>query len=199
MAMAQTKVWTLEDLHSLPDDGNTYELLHGELFVTPAPTFDHETIIARLNALLVPFVMKHGLGYVYIGNSVINKNESELLPDLLIRKPAPPKTEWKSAPVPILVVEVLSPSTRRRDREYKPPFYLDEVGVPEYWIVDGDAREISVLRAGAETRVSRDRLIWSPPGVEAKLDIDLVEVFGSFLDYHADRRRTAPDREPHVR
>lgn len=39
MAMAETKVWTLEELHSLPEDGNKYELLHGELFVTPPPTF----------------------------------------------------------------------------------------------------------------------------------------------------------------
>jgi Uma2 family endonuclease len=60
MPMVQAKVWTLEELHSLPDDGNKYELLHGELFVTPAPTFDHETTIARLHAVLLPFVMAHG-------------------------------------------------------------------------------------------------------------------------------------------
>lgn len=178
MAMPQTKVWTLEELHSLPDDGNKYELLHGELFVTPAPTFDHETIIARLHALLVPFVMAHGLGYVYSGNSVIMKSESELLPDLLVRQPGPPKTEWKSAPIPILVVEVLSPSTRGRDREYKRPFYLDEVGVPEYWIVDGDARSITVLSSGLPAVTATEQLAWSPPGVDAVLEIRLADVFG---------------------
>ena len=51
---ATTKVWTLEELHSLPDDGNKYELIRGELFVTPAPTNDHETISARLTRLLDP-------------------------------------------------------------------------------------------------------------------------------------------------
>lgn len=178
MHMVQAKVWTLEDLHSLPDDGNKYELLHGELFVTPAPTLDHEMIIARLNALLVPFVMAHGLGYVFIGNSVITQGESELLPDLLVRQPAAPKTGWKSAPIPILVVEVLSPSTRRRDREYKGPFYVDEVGVPEYWIVDGDQRSITVVRRGASPFTTTDQLIWAPEETEATLEINLVDVFG---------------------
>jgi Uma2 family endonuclease len=176
--MAQTKVWTLEELHSLPDDGNKYELLHGELFVTPAPTLDHETIIARLHALLLPFVMAHGLGLVFSGNPVIRQHGSEVIPDLLVRSPSPPKTEWDSAPVPILVVEVLSPSTRRRDHEYKRPFYVDEVGVPEYWIVDGDRRSITVLRTRTPPAVALDRLTWSPPGAKALLDIDLADVFG---------------------
>lgn len=178
MPMAQTKVWTLEELHSLPDDGNKYELLHGELFVTPAPTFDHETIIARLNALLVPFVMAHDLGYVYSGHSVIRRSGSEVIPDLLVRQRAAPKTAWEAAPVPILVVEVLSPSTRKRDHEYKRPFYADEVGVPEYWIVDGDRRSIAVIRPRTPPAVTLDRLTWSPPGLKASLDINLDEVFG---------------------
>ena len=178
MAMAQAKVRTLEELHSLPDDGNKYELLHGELFVTPAPTFDHETAIARLHAVLLPFVMAHGLGYVYSGTSVITKGGSELLPDLLVRQPAAPKTEWKAAPVPILVVEVLSPSTRKRDREFKGPYYLDEVGVPEYWIVDGDQRSITVIHRGADPVTTNDRLTWAPPEVGATLEINLVDVFG---------------------
>jgi Uma2 family endonuclease len=179
MAMADTKVWTLEELHSLPDDGNKYELLHGELFVTPAPSFDHETIIARLNALLVPFVMAHGLGFVYSGNSVITRGGSELLPDLLVRQAASPGTDWTSAPIPILVVEVLSPSTRRRDREYKGPYYLDEVGVPEYWIVDGDERTITVKHRGPSPFTTHESLTWSPPGVNATLEFRLVDVFGA--------------------
>jgi Uma2 family endonuclease len=178
MPMVQSKVWTLEELHSLPDDGNKYELLHGELFVTPAPTFDHETTIARLHAVLLPFVMARGLGYVYSGNSVITEGVSELLPDLLVRQPAAPKTDWKSAPIPILVVEVLSPSTRRRDREFKGPFYVDEIGVAEYWIVDGDRRSITVVRRGASPVTTSDRLTWAPKEAEATLEIDLVDVFG---------------------
>jgi len=178
MPMAQAKVWTLEELHSLPDDGNKYELLHGDLLVTPAPAPDHESAIARLNALLVPFVMAHGLGYVYCGHPVVRRDGSEVIPDLLVRQLPAPGSDWGTAPVPILVVEVLSPSTRRRDHEYKRPFYLDEVGVPEYWIVDPERRSITVMQSGASSFMTQDRLTWSPPGVEATLEIDLIDVFG---------------------
>ena len=56
-----TKRWTLEELHSLPDDGNKYELVRGELFVTPPPTDGHETIAARLTEILAPYVREHRL------------------------------------------------------------------------------------------------------------------------------------------
>ena len=95
-----------------------------------------------------------------------------------MRQPAAPKTDWKSAPIPILVVEVLSPSTRRRDREFKGPFYVDEVGVPEYWIVDGDRRSVTVIRLGTSPVTTSDRLTWAPKETEATLDIDLADVFG---------------------
>ena len=179
MAMPQTKVWTLEELHNLPDDGNRYELLHGELFVTPAPTFDHEKVIARLHRLLDQFVMKHGLGYVFSGNSVIHHSGSELVPDLLVRQPGARGTRWESAATPILVIEVLSPTTRRRDREFKKPFYQAEVRVPEYWIVDDERRSITVIRADETEFVTYDRLTWKPPGTHASLDIALMDVFGN--------------------
>jgi Uma2 family endonuclease len=57
-----TKQWTLEEVHSLPDDGNKYELVRGELFVTPPPIDPHETIGARLARLLDPYVEKEKLG-----------------------------------------------------------------------------------------------------------------------------------------
>ena len=58
--MASTKVWTLEELDALPEDGNKYELVRGELFVTPPPTYDHETILARLTRLIEPYVAANG-------------------------------------------------------------------------------------------------------------------------------------------
>ena len=62
MANRVQKKWTLEELHSLPDDGNKYELIRGQLFVTPPPTDAHETICARLHRLLDPYVAANGLG-----------------------------------------------------------------------------------------------------------------------------------------
>src|SRR5579885_1302013 len=145
---AATKVWTLEELHSLPDDGNKYELIHVVLFVTPSPTDQHETIAARLTRLLDPYVAKHGLGYVYRPRAVFNIDGSEVEPDLMVRQPnTTPGAEWKNAPLPALIVEIASPGTRRRDRSYKRDFYV-EYRIPEYWIVDAESRTIIAIRPG---------------------------------------------------
>jgi Uma2 family endonuclease len=175
----KTKVWTLEELHSLPDDGNKYELVHGELFVTPPPTVDHEEIAARLDRVLSPFVAANGLGYVYRPRAVIQSRGSEVEPDLMVRLPHPnPDAGWGAWPVPLLVVEIISPGTRRRDREQKKTFYL-EAGVAEYWIVDPERRSITVVRLGKDDRVEDERVDWRPRGTEAVLTVSLDEVFGA--------------------
>jgi len=90
MPMAQsTTQWTLDRLHSLPDDGNKYEIVHGELLVTPAPAPMHETIAARLTRLLDPYVAAHGLGYVYHPRAVFRRHGSEVEPDLIVRPGRP--------------------------------------------------------------------------------------------------------------
>jgi len=168
-----TKRWTLEELDSLPDDGNKYELIHGELFVSPAPTDDHETIGARLTRILDPFVERNGLGLIYRPKAVIQLTDSQVEPDLFVRQPqANRKASWRTAPLPSLVVEVLSPSTRRRDREHKRRFYL-ELGVPEYWIVDPDAGTITSIRAGRADVTSGGQITWSPPGTAESLTFDV--------------------------
>ena len=175
MAMAR-KVWTLRELHSLPDDGNKYELVHGELFVTPPPSDEHETILARLTRMLDPFVAAHGLGLVYHPRAVMRVGKSEVEPDLMVRQPqAGTKRDWELAPIPVLVVEVLSDSTRRRDREQKKQLYM-EAGVAEYWIVDPDGLSVTVVKPGKEERVERDVASWAPPGVSAVLDVRIVDV-----------------------
>src|SRR5512138_944881 len=107
------KKWTLEELDSLPDDGNKYELIHGDLFVTPAPTQSHETILARLTRILDPYVGANDLGYVYRPRAVIIVgDDTEVEPDLTVRQPPEDASAgWASVPLPILVVEVISDST----------------------------------------------------------------------------------------
>src|SRR5436305_4043292 len=126
------KRWTLEELHSLPDDGNKYELIHGELFVTPAPSDDHETILASLTDILAPYVRSNGLGRLYHPRAVVRVEGSEVEPDLMVRAAAQGiGNDWERAPRPILVVEVFSPATRRRDQTYKKNFYA-EIGIQEH-------------------------------------------------------------------
>src|SRR5215470_17543781 len=74
---AAIKHWTLDELHRLPDDGNKYELVRGELFVTPAPSVGHETILARLSRALEPYVAQHGLGFVFHPRAVVRAEGSE--------------------------------------------------------------------------------------------------------------------------
>ena len=172
------KRWTLEELHSLPDDGNKYELIHGELFVTPAPTDDHETILARLTRLLDGYVEANDLGHVYHPRAVLRYQGSEVEPDLMVRQEAPGLgNEWERAPLPVLIVEVFSPSTRRRDQNQKRDFY-SEVRIPEYWMADPERRAITVIRLGQAPLTVFETIVWQPRGVTEPLTIPLAEIFG---------------------
>lgn len=171
-----TKTWTLEELHSLPDDGNKYELIRGELFMTPPPTDEHETILAKLTRILDPYVAAQGLGYVYRPRAVLRFEGSEVEPDLMVRKPHRRKGKWDDAPIPILIVEVHSPYTRRRDRQQKREYYGD-AAIAEYWMIDPEAETITVVRAGQADVVVHDLLSWSPPGTAAPLEFDVATLF----------------------
>jgi Uma2 family endonuclease len=173
-----TKRWTLEEVHSLPDDGNKYELVRGELFVTPPPTDPHETIAARLTRLLDPYVEREKLGYVYRPHAVMRFDGSEVEPDLMVRQPnANAAPTWDNAPIPILVVEIFSPSTRRRDQVQKRSLYMD-AGVAKYWMVDAERRTITSVRRGRDDVVAREELVWAPAGVSAAFVLEVARVFG---------------------
>jgi Uma2 family endonuclease len=175
---AATKVWTLDELHSLPDDGNKYELIHGVLYVTPGPTDQHETIAARLTRLLDPYVAQQGLGYVYRPRAVFNIDGSEVEPDLMVRQPnATPGAKWANAPLPSLIVETASPSTRRRDRTDKRELYA-EYHIPAYWIVDGDARTITVVQPGRADLVERETIRWTPDDSSEAFVAPCIDIFG---------------------
>ncbi|CAN5916123.1 Uma2 family endonuclease [soil metagenome] len=170
------KRWTLAELHRLPDDGNKYELVRGDLFVTPAPSVGHETILVRLTGILAPFVVANDLGKVLHPRAVVRFEGSEVEPDLMVRR-LHPDLDWDDAPTPSLVVEVLSGATRRRDLAEKRQFYTD-VGVPEYWIVDPDARSVQVVRTGASDYHATIQLTWAPTGARHSLAIEVSTIFG---------------------
>src|SRR6266849_8248096 len=148
----KTRRWTLADLEHMPDDGNSYELVRGELFVTPAPRNAHQEIVAALTAIIAPNVWKHSVGQIHHPRAVVIIDGSQVEPDLMVRPSvSPPLPSWEDMPLPLLIVEVLSDTTRRRDLVDKREFYAD-IGIAEYWIVDGDARTFTVVHAkGSET------------------------------------------------
>lgn len=182
MAVATVaKKWTLEELHSLPEDGNKFEIVRGELFVTPPPSVPHEEVAAILHAILAPYVERERLGRVYRPKAIVRFQGSEVEPDLFVRQrhPNPRRidADWNTAPTPILVVEIASPYTRRRDRAQKRRLYMD-AGVAEYWMVDDEERAITVVRHGARDRVERSTLSWRPAAARETLSIDVATVFG---------------------
>lgn len=83
---------------------------------------------------------------------------------------------WEQMPVPLLVAEILSPTTRRRDLSPKRTFYR-EYGVATYWCVDGDARSIRVMRAGERDIVADSSITWHPAGASEALTIDVAQYF----------------------
>lgn len=90
-------------------------------------------------------------------------------------RPIAPLRGWDNAPIPILVVEVLSKTTQRRDLNEKRDFYMEE-GISEYWVVDQYARSVIRIRPGAVETVT-SVLTWAPTNIAATLDIDVAAMF----------------------
>ena len=178
MAMpAAMRRWTLGDLDRLPDDGNKHEVVRGQLFVTPAPAPRHEMILQCLTAILSPCVGAQSLGAVYHPRAVVRFEDSEVEPDLMVRsQPETVDTPWEARPVPLLVVEAVSGTTRRRDFGDKRDFYRD-VNVSEYWIVDADARRIHVVRGMDDVSVVGDEMHWHPAAASEPLTFAIDQLF----------------------
>ncbi|WP_373067402.1 Uma2 family endonuclease, partial [Gemmatimonas sp.] len=128
-------VWTVADLEAIPDDGHRYEILHGELLVTSLSPTGPQRSAMRLTVLTVMWCRAHTGWTVLAPRSVHISETTWLEPDLALyaaQESADPS--WREMPPPLLVVDVLSPSTRRRDRHRKRPTYLAH-GVGELWLV----------------------------------------------------------------
>jgi Uma2 family endonuclease len=142
---------TLEDYLALPDVVRA-ELIGGELYVTPSPTPRHQEASDNLMLVLGGYVRRRGLGRMYSAPLDVHLPSGDVVqPDLLFVATASEGIvqDWIRG-VPDLVVEVLSPSNAERDRIVKRDVYAQS-GVPEYWIVDPEARSIQVLRHEAGT------------------------------------------------
>jgi Uma2 family endonuclease len=178
MRMAtKSRPWTRADLDRLPDDGNRYEVLDGALLVTPAPRELHQRVATRLSARLTTHCETHGLGNVY-AYGAIPRGKSELQPDVMvvlgrIRRGG---TGWSALPKPVLAVEILSDSTRGRDLVLKREAYL-RWGIGEYWIVDPEARTVTVVRPHRADELHTETLVWQANPSLPPLVIDLATLF----------------------
>ena len=149
--MHQSTRWQSADLELLPDNGNRYEIIDGELLVTRAPHWDHQNAILNLSVALVTWSRSTGLGRVSVAPGVVFTDDDNVIPDLVwISNDRLARVLDESGHLlaaPELIVEVLSSGTdnERRDREVKRKLYAIR-GVQEYWIIDWRIQQIEIFR-----------------------------------------------------
>jgi len=187
MPAVQSRRWTAAEVRALPDEpGKRFECVDGVLIVSPGPKWPHQRAVRALILAIHPYVVTHGIGDLLFGPGEVELDPYTLVqPDLFVvplvdgRVPAGPE---ESAD-PLLVVEVLSPSTARYDRGVKRDRY-QRAGA-EYWIVDVDARLVERwLPDAARPEVLRDELRWQPSGASAPLVVALAPLFA---EAHGER------------
>ena len=134
--------WTVEDLERIPDDGLQYELLDGMLLVTPSPSFGHQWASGRL-FLLLSAGCPAGMKVLFAPLDWQPDLLTSLQPDLLVVRDQDVGVNNITRPL-VLAVEILSPSTRRKDLFLKRSKYQD-ARVENYWIVDPLVPSITAL------------------------------------------------------
>jgi Uma2 family endonuclease len=130
-----------DHLAELPDDGNRYELVDGLLLVSPSPAERHQRALGGLFALLHATVPE-GLRVYAAPLDVRLSDRVQVQPDLLVVEDGPPRDRLDR--LPLLVVELLSPGTRRHDLVLKRRAY-ERAGVQSYWLVDPEVPSLTVL------------------------------------------------------
>jgi len=162
--------WTADQVRALPDDGNRYEVVDGELLVTPAPARPHQRAAFELAKLLDRFVGALALGEVLLSPADVELDPHSMVqPDIFVEGLVDGRLPgtWNAGAPLLLAVEILSPSTARADRTTKRRRY-QRAGIPEYWIVDIDARVVERWRPGDERpEVLGESIEWRPvPGAD---------------------------------
>lgn len=185
---AAAVVWTRNHVLDLMEHSPThwprYELVDGELLVTPAPRLAHQHAHSVLLGLIIEYVNAHRIGLAMSAPGDISLDGKSLLqPDIFVvpwisgRRPR----DWEDVKSLLLVVEVRSPSTRRFDRGLKRRFYQRH-GVPNYWIIDLDKQVVERwCPADRAPEVVRDEIEWAPEASTPALRIDLRALFEEVL------------------
>lgn len=178
MGMAAPIYYSAEMVRALPEDGNRYETVHGELLVTPAPRAEHQYVVMNLAIHLGNYLNRYPIGQVLSSPADISWAPDVLVqPDVFVVRIDEARTfDWTRMRTLLLAVEVLSPSTARYDRFTKRRLY-QEFGVLSYWVIDIAERAAEIWTPGATTPViERERLVWHPPGVGEPLVVGLEDV-----------------------
>ena len=178
MPLTEPKFATIADYEQLPE-GAPYQLINGELIMSPSPTFFHQRISARILQKLAYFIQSNDLGTIATAPLDVTFSEFDVFqPDILfIRKERLHLIKSERVDIaPDLVIEILSPSNAYYDLTHKKNIYC-QYGVEEYWVVDPEAQTIEIMRKDGDfyRTISSTRspgVIESPmfPGFSAKTE-----------------------------
>lgn len=172
-------LWTVADLERFSRDGRRYEVLFGELLVTPMPSVAHQWGAGHLFRVIAQWCDANTGWSCFAPGGVYISETTWLEPDIVVYPvPISSGLTWATMPAPVLVVEVLSPSTRRRDRYRKRPAYLTH-GVGEVWLLDQDERTVERwTRASEFPELHRDGITWTPVASAPPLALSSDVLFG---------------------
>ena len=141
---------TAADLETMPDDGNTYEIFEGELFMSRAPNLKHQRTGTNFIVQIGGYLKRNPIGEIIATPGVIFDDYNSAIPDLVyisneLRDLIATGKHIEGAPE--LAIEIISPGAenRRRDQVVKRQTYA-KFGVKEYWIADAENRTIEVYR-----------------------------------------------------
>ncbi len=185
MPIAKERVWTVEEVWALPDDPHhRYEVVDGELLVSPSPSLSHQVAVVWLVRMLDDYARAQRIGIAVAAPSdVVLDPKTIVQPDVYVlpfengRRVA----DAQPKPTPLLVVEVSSPSTARFDRLVKRPRY-QRAGV-ENWIVDLDSRLVERWTPDtARPEICLEYVKWFPDGASAPFLLDVEAMMRCILD-----------------
>jgi len=139
---------TIADLDAMPDDGNRYEIIEGELFVSCSPSLTHQRVSRNFLVWITNWLLQNPIGEVFATPGVIFSEFSGVIPDLVFisnERRAEIASGERVFGAPDLIIEIVSPGSEneRRDRVAKRQLY-GKYGVKEYWVVDPQQRTIEI-------------------------------------------------------
>jgi Uma2 family endonuclease len=179
MVQAPTR-WTADMVREIPEDRSRYEVIAGELVVSPGPSWAHQTAVLQLLTRLHSYLQQFRAGHLLCGPAEIAFSYDTLVqPDLFVVPSVAGKApkRWEDVKELLLVVEVISPSSARTDRVRKRQLYLEK-GAPEYWVVDIDAGLVERWRTGDDRPdIVTDSISWQPPAAKEPFILELAGYF----------------------
>jgi Uma2 family endonuclease len=172
-------VWTEPEFYAARDaapPGERWELVDGEVLMTPSPHWSHQRAVGRLFRLIDAYVTDQHLGETFVSPLDVKLEPGLVMqPDLLVVPVGELRKRSDVIRHLLLAVEILSPSSARHDRVTKRPKYQRN-RVPEYWIFDGWSRTVERWRPADERpEIVSETLVWHPDGATAAFTLGVAE------------------------